>query len=70
MQSSSSRWGRPSQSKARSGVTRTKLYKIAKKHKGLLRKLDDATIVDFDMLDRILAELPPAELGHDKNNAP
>jgi hypothetical protein len=60
-----SRWGKPSQSKERSGIGRTKLYALGKKHKKLFRKLDDATLVDYAYLDRILAKLPPAKLGAD-----
>jgi hypothetical protein len=56
-----SRFGRiPSAIESR-GVRRTKLYELAKKHRGLFKKIDNVTIVDLERLDEILAELPPAE---------
>lgn len=57
------RFGRIPDAVRRGPVKRAKLYKLAAKHRGLFRKYDDTTIVDFEYLDKILAELPPAELG-------
>jgi len=36
------------------------LYEIAAEHPGLFRKAGSATIVDLEMLDDVLSELPPA----------
>jgi hypothetical protein len=58
-----SRFGRIPDAKRRSGLSRAKLYEIAAQHRGLFRKADAATIVDLQMLDQILAELPPAEIA-------
>jgi hypothetical protein len=57
------RFGRIPDAKRRSGLSRAMLYRIAAQHRGLFLKADGATIVDLDMLDRILAALPPAEIG-------
>jgi hypothetical protein len=57
------RWGRISQAVERSGVRRGKLYQLGAQHAGLFRKLDSVTLVDLQMLDEILAELPAAELN-------
>jgi hypothetical protein len=55
------RWGRVSEATAYSGLGRSSLYKLAAAHKGLFRKHGAATIVDFNVLDRILEAAPPAE---------
>jgi hypothetical protein len=60
-----SRFGRIPDAKQRSGLSRAKLYQIAARHRGLFLKADDATIVDLEMLDQILAALPPAEIGRE-----
>jgi hypothetical protein len=57
-----SRWGRVRDAESR-GIRKGKLYKLAEKHQGLFRKFDNVTLVDLDLLDTILAELPPAEFG-------
>lgn len=56
------RFGRIPDGRARSGLSRASLYKIAAKHKGLFKKLGAATIVDLDMLDDIMAALPAADV--------
>jgi len=56
----SQRWGRVRDGMNRSKLSRGKLYDIAKQHEGLFRKVDQAPIVDLEMLDRVLAEQPPA----------
>jgi hypothetical protein len=59
-------FGRLPAAEQRSGLKRGKLYELAQKHKGLFRKAGSATIVDFKILDRILGELPPAEISNSK----
>jgi hypothetical protein len=46
----------------RSGLSRSTLYELAPKWPGLFRKNGAATIVDFDVLDRIIDQLPIAEI--------
>ena len=60
---SDKRWGRIPDGIRNSGLCRGKLYELAARHEGLFRKADAATIVDLQMLDEILADLPPAEIG-------
>jgi hypothetical protein len=48
--------------KARSPLSRASIYELAPAHPGLLKKLNGATIVDFELLDQILAKLPPAQI--------
>jgi hypothetical protein len=57
------RFGRIPTAVQRSGLKRNALYELAGKHAGLLRKAGPATIVDLQLLDQILAELPPARIG-------
>jgi hypothetical protein len=61
------RFGRIPAAKARSGLSRSKLYQLAAAHPGLFLKLDAATIVNLEMLDNIIAELPEAEIGKPKD---
>lgn len=56
-------WGRVSDATKHSCISRSKLYEIAARYRGLFRKVDGVTIVDMDLLDRIVAESPPAELA-------
>jgi hypothetical protein len=56
------RFGRIPDAQRRSGLGRTILYEIAAEHKGLFRKAGSSTIVDLQMLDQILAKLPPAKI--------
>ena len=44
------------------GLGRTRLYELAAKYAGLFRKSGSSTLVEFDILDKILDELPPADL--------
>jgi hypothetical protein len=62
----SNRFGRIPQAKAQSGLSRSKLYELAAAHPGLFLKLDATTIVNLEMLDNILAELPEAQIGKPK----
>ena len=45
-----------------SGLSRSRLYQIAPRYPGLLRKNGSATIVDFAVLERVIDELPSAGL--------
>ena len=57
------RWGRIPAAVERSGVRRGKLYQLGARHKGLFRKDGRSTLVDLQMLDKILADLPAADLS-------
>jgi hypothetical protein len=57
-----SNFGRIPDAQRRSGLSRGKLYGIAAQHPGLFLKAGAATIVDLRKLDRVLADLPPAEI--------
>lgn len=56
------RSGRIPEAKAYSGFGRSRLYELAAAHRGLFKKNGAAVIVDFDILDRIIDELPVAEI--------
>jgi hypothetical protein len=45
-----------------SGRSRSKLYQWAAEHEGLFLKDGASTLVDFDVLDRIMDSLPPAKI--------
>jgi hypothetical protein len=45
-----------------SGFARSKLYELAAEHRGLFRKAGARVIVDYDVLDAIIAALPHAEI--------
>jgi len=62
------RFGRIPVARRYSGLSRSKLYEMAAHHRGLFRKADGATIVDLEMLDKILADLPAADIGGDRDN--
>jgi hypothetical protein len=51
------------------GVGRSKIYQIAEKNEGVLKKLDDITFVNVRAMDRVFANLPDAELGKRKQPA-
>jgi hypothetical protein len=44
------------------GVSRSRLYQWARKNPQLIRKNGRASLVDLDILDRVLDELPLANL--------
>jgi hypothetical protein len=44
------------------GIPRSTLYKLAGQHPGLLKKIGASTYVDYDVLDRIIDQLPLAQL--------
>lgn len=56
------RAGRIPTATAYSGLGRSTLYRLAGVNPGLFKKNGAATIVDFDMLDRILEALPAANI--------
>jgi hypothetical protein len=45
-----------------SGLGRSKLYELAGQHPGLFKKSGATTLVDFEVLDRVLDSLPPAAI--------
>ena len=45
------------------GLSRSALYGLATKHRGLFKKAGSATIVDLNMLADIIAELPDADIN-------
>jgi hypothetical protein len=47
---------------AYSGRSRSRLYEWAAENPGLIRKDGASTLIDFDVLDRILDGLPIAEI--------
>ena len=57
------RFGRIPVATAESGLSRSALYGLATKHKGLFKKAGSATIVDLNMLADIIAELPDADIN-------
>ena len=57
------RFGRLPVATTESGLSRSTLYVLATKHEGLFRKLGSTTLVDLDLLDTIIAGLPPAEIN-------
>jgi hypothetical protein len=56
------RYGRIPDAQTYSGLGRSAIYGLAAEHEGLFRKAGGATIVDLQMLDQILAKLPPAKI--------
>ena len=57
------RFGRLPAAVAYSGISRSSLYIAAASHPGLFKKNGKAVIVDFDVLDRVLDELPSANIS-------
>ena len=57
------RFGRIPVATTESGLSRSALYGLATKHKGLFKKAGSATIVDLNMLADIIAELPDADIN-------
>jgi hypothetical protein len=55
------RMGKIAQAVTYSGRSRSRLYQLSAEYPGLFRKDGASTLVDFDILDRILDALPPAE---------
>jgi hypothetical protein len=53
-----------------SALSRATLYELAPKHPGLFKKNGAATIVDFDILDTILDELPIARIKPARKHTP
>ena len=57
------RFGRIPAATAESGLSRSALYNLAARHRGLFKKAGSATIVDLNMLGDIIAELPDADIN-------
>jgi hypothetical protein len=62
------RFGRIPVATAESGLSRSALYGLATKHKGLFKKAGSATIVDLNMLADIIAELPGINISASKSD--
>jgi hypothetical protein len=60
------RSGRIPAAQAYSGLGRSALYKAAAQYRGLFKKNGAATIVDYDILDIVIATLPVAEISPPK----
>jgi hypothetical protein len=60
------RFGRIKTAMAYSGLGRSSLYIAAASHPGLFKKNGKAVVVDFDILDQVLDELPLAEISPPK----
>ena len=56
------RFGRIPTAVTYSGWGRSKLYNAAADHPELFRKHGTATLVDFDVLDRLLDKMPTAKI--------
>jgi hypothetical protein len=56
------RFGRIRTAQTYSGIGRSRLYQLAAVTPGLFRKNGAATVVDLDVLDKILDMLPRAEI--------
>lgn len=56
------RFGRLNAAMTYSGIGRSRLYELAAATPGLFKKNGKATVVDFDLLDRVLDRLPAATL--------
>jgi hypothetical protein len=56
------RFGRIPVATAESGLSRSALYGLAARYKGLFKKAGAATIVDLGMLGDIIAGLPDADI--------
>jgi hypothetical protein len=57
------RFGRIPVATAESGLSRSALYGLAARYKGLFKKCGSATIVDLNMLADIISELPDADIN-------
>lgn len=62
------RFGRIPDAVGRSGLSPSELYELAAENHGLFRKRGVATLVDLIMLDDVLAELPAAQIGKNKES--
>jgi hypothetical protein len=54
------RMGRMPTAVAYSGLSKSRIYDKAKRYRGLIRKNGTASIIDFDVLDQVLDDLPVA----------
>jgi hypothetical protein len=56
------RTGKIPEAVAYSGISRSSLYELAAEHDGLFVKFGASTLVDFDVLDKVIDALPVAEI--------
>ena len=56
------RFGRVNEALSYAAVSRSRLYEWGRKQPKLFRKNGSASLIDFDVLDRILDDLPVADL--------
>ncbi len=56
------RFGKVATASAYSGRSRSRIYELATENPGLIRKDGASSLVDFDVLDRILDALPVAQI--------
>jgi hypothetical protein len=56
------RFGKIRDAAAYSAIGRSRLYEIAAVTPGLFKKAGASTIVDFDVLDQVLDQLPNADI--------
>ena len=64
------RSGRIKRALAHFGLSRTRLYEYAAENAGLFKKDGRSVIVDFDVLDRIITDLPAAKIRQPKKSPP
>jgi hypothetical protein len=63
------RFGKLATAIAYSGRSRSRLYELAAENPGLIRKDGASTLIDFDVLDRILDSLPVAQIKPQRREA-
>ena len=56
------RFGRVNEAMAYAAISRSRLYEWGRKQPKLFRKNGSRSLIDFDLLDMILDDLPVAEL--------
>ena len=62
------RFGKIDAAVAYSGRGKSRLYELAHQHRGLFKKDGFSTLVDFDVLDRILDALPAADINQQRRD--
>jgi hypothetical protein len=63
------RYGRISEAQKRYASSRSGIYRLAADHPGLLVKMGASTLVNYEVLDRIYAGLPAAQVKQPRNAA-
>ena len=56
------RFGKLPAAIAYSGISRSRMYEHAAVYRGLIKKNGKASLVDFDVLDEVLDDLPVAKI--------